>query len=181
MRAPTPPEQAQLTTAETLPESVDTHDIQADVAPLWRRLLAWAVDGIAIAGVLALYLWIASAITGFKSPASQLSGLDRFVARLHALQSILLPGAVLGLVIALAYSAAFAVLLDGRTLGRLVAGIRLVDRSGVAPSPTRAVIRALLSTLSFGLFLGGFWLALFDRRGQTLHDKLTSTFVIRPL
>ncbi|RYZ38766.1 MAG: RDD family protein, partial [Myxococcaceae bacterium] len=27
---------------------------------------------------------------------------------------------------------------------------------------------------------GGFWMALFDRRGQTLHDKLTSTFVVQP-
>ena len=27
--------------------------------------------------------------------------------------------------------------------------------------------------------LAGFWVALFDRRGQTLHDKLTSTFVVR--
>jgi uncharacterized RDD family membrane protein YckC len=139
------------------------------------------VDGIAIVAVLALYLGVASAIAGFKSPTTQLSGLDRFVARAHALQPILLPGAILGLVIAVAYSAAFAVLLDGRTLGRLIAGIRVVDRSGVTPSPTRAVIRALLSTLSFAFFLGGFWLALFDRRGQTLHDKLTSTFVVRPL
>jgi len=155
-------------------------EIHAGVAPLWRRLLAFFIDGSAIAVVLALYLWAASAITGFKTPISQLAGLDSFVARVHALQPILLPGVVLGLVIALAYSAAFAVLLDGRTLGRLMAGIRLVDRRGVAPSPTRAVIRALLAVLSFALFLGGFWLALFDRRGQTLHDKLTSTFVVRP-
>jgi uncharacterized RDD family membrane protein YckC len=84
-------------------------------------------------------------------------------------------------VIAIAYSAAFAVLMNGRTFGRLMAGIRLVDRTGLPPSPTRAVIRALLAGVSFALFLGGFWLALFDRRGQTLHDKLTSTFVVRPV
>jgi uncharacterized RDD family membrane protein YckC len=40
-------------------------------------------------------------------------------------------------------------------------------------------VRAALSLASFGLFLSGFWLALFDRRGQTLHDKLTSTFVVQ--
>jgi hypothetical protein len=42
------------------------------------------------------------------------------------------------------------------------------------------VVRALLSLISAGAFLGGFWLAIFDRRGQTLHDKLTRTFVVRP-
>lgn len=155
-------------------------EIYAEVAPLWRRVVAWSIDGLTIATVLSLYLWVASAVTGFKAPAAQLSGLDKLVARAHALQGVVIPGAVLGLVLALAYTAAFAVLLDGRTLGRWLAGIRLVDGTGVAPTPTRAVIRALLSTLSFGLFLGGFWLALFDRRGQTLHDKLTSTFVVRP-
>ena len=61
-----------------------------------------------------------------------------------------------------------------------VLGLRLVDTHGLAPAPTRAIVRALLSVVSFGLFLGGFWMALFDRRGQTLHDKLTSTFVVQP-
>ena len=37
----------------------------------------------------------------------------------------------------------------------------------------------MLSLLSFALFLSGFWLALFDRHGQTLHDKLTKTFVVK--
>ena len=45
----------------------------------------------------------------------------------------------------------------------------------------RPLIRALFSFVSFGLCLSGFWLALFDRKGQTLHDKLTRTFVVRPL
>jgi uncharacterized RDD family membrane protein YckC len=155
-------------------------EIRASIAPLWRRVLAWIVDGASIAGVVAIYLWAASAIIGFREVPSQVSGIDRIVARAQVLQPILIPGLVLALVVALAYSAAFAVLLDGRTFGRLMAGIRLVDRSGLPPSPTRAVVRALLSIVSFGLFLGGFWLALFDARGQTLHDKLTSTFVVRP-
>ena len=159
----------------------ETRQVQALVAPLWRRIIAWLLDGMAIASVLGLYLWVASAIAGGSASHSRLSGIDRWVARAHVLQPVIIPGIVLGVVIALAYSAAFAVLLDGRTFGRLLAGIRLVDKSGLPPSPTRAVIRALLSAVSFALFLGGFWLALFDRRGQTLHDKLTSTFVVRPV
>lgn len=179
--AEVPSARLNVATIEATAPQGGVQEFHARVAPLWRRALALTVDGLAIGGVAALYLWIASAITGASAHASRLSGIDKWVARAHALQPALLPGLILAVVIALAYAAAFAVLLNGRTFGRLMAGIRLVDASGLPPSPTRAVIRALLSGVSFALFLGGFWLALFDRRGQTLHDKLTSTFLVRPV
>jgi uncharacterized RDD family membrane protein YckC len=166
-------------TAAAPGEHVETRT--AAVAPLWRRAIAWLVDGAAIGGVGTLYLWAASAVAGVGRSVPQLTGIDKWMARAHSLQPVLLPGVILVAVIALAYSAAFAVFLDGRTFGRLLAGIRLVDKTGLPPTPTRAVVRALLSAVSFGLFLGGFWVAIFDRRGQTLHDKLTSTFVVRPI
>ncbi|HME92151.1 MAG TPA: RDD family protein [Myxococcaceae bacterium] len=164
--------------ARTSPTIVE---VQAQVAPVWRRLVAFFVDGIAISAIGALYLWAAFSIAGASGSPLRLSGIDRWVERIAAIQWAIISGLVLATLIALAYSAAFAVLWNGRTLGRLLAGVRLVDRSGLPPSPTRAVVRALLSAVSFALFLGGFWLALFDRRGQTLHDKLTSTFVVRAL
>ena len=170
----------QSTGATSSPEA-ELREFHASVAPLWRRALAFAVDGATISGIAAVYLWVASTVAGASGSAARLSGLDRWAARAQALQPIIIPGVLLGVVIAIAYSAAFAVLMNGRTFGRLMAGIRLVDRTGLPPSPTRAVIRALLAAVSFALFLGGFWLALFDRRGQTLHDKLTSTFVVRPV
>ncbi|MCA2978043.1 MAG: RDD family protein, partial [Myxococcaceae bacterium] len=81
--------------------------------------------------------------------------------------------------VAFVYTTLFAFLWRGRTPGRLLLGIHLVDATGQAPHAGRALVRAALSLASFGLFLSGFWLALFDRKGQTLHDKLTSTFVVR--
>ncbi len=148
-------------------------------ASLWRRALAFTVDSALILGILAAYLAVAAAIVG-PTP-THLTGLDAWMARAHAMEHVLIPGLVLALVLALVYSAVAGFLWDGRTLGRRLLGIQLVDRSGLAPAPARAILRALLSALSFALFLGGFWLALFDRRGQTLHDKLTSTFVVRPV
>ena len=168
---------ASSASAGTSPNVVEVH---AQVAPVWRRLVAFFVDGVAISAIVALYLWAAFSIAGASASPLRLSGIDRWVERIAAIQWAIFVGLVLATLIALAYSAAFAVLWNGRTLGRLLAGTRLIDRSGLPPSPTRAVVRALLSAVSFGLFLGGFWLALFDRRGQTLHDKLTSTFVVRP-
>jgi uncharacterized RDD family membrane protein YckC len=155
-------------------------EVHARPAALWRRLLSFAVDAGVIVAVAALYLTLASAITGLQAPRAELGGLDGLVLRARAYEAVLLPGLVLTVLLALVYCAVAAFLWNGRTLGRRLTGLRLVDKHGLAPAPTRAVIRALLSGVSFAIFLGGFWLALFDRRGQTLHDKLTSTFVVQP-
>lgn len=137
------------------------------------------VDASLLLGVVVLYLWIAAAIAGVQTSPSNLGGLDLLVHQLQAWSKVLLPGVVLGLVLGGVYAGVFAVKWNGRTPGRRLAGIRLVDPTGAAPTPLRAGIRAVLSVVSFLLFLGGFWLAAFDRRGQTLHDKLTRTFVVQ--
>jgi uncharacterized RDD family membrane protein YckC len=154
--------------------------VHARPASLWRRLLAFTIDTGAIGGIAALYLMLASSVAGVSAPETGLSGLDALVSQVRALQSVLIPGAVLLLVLSLVYCAIFAFLWNGRTLGRRLLGLRLVDTHGLAPAPGRAIARAVLASLSFGLFLAGFWMALFDRRGQTLHDKLTSTYVVQP-
>jgi uncharacterized RDD family membrane protein YckC len=155
-------------------------EVRARPASLWRRLLSFTIDTAAIGGVAALYITLASSVTGVKAPEVGLTGLDAFVGWLRAFHTVLLPGFFLVLVLALVYCAVAAFLWNGRTLGRLLLGLRLVDTHGLAPAPGRAIVRAMLASLSFALFLGGFWMALFDRRGQTLHDKLTSTFVVQP-
>jgi uncharacterized RDD family membrane protein YckC len=98
---------------------------------------------------------------------------------LQQLMAVAAPGGALAAILAFVYTTIFAFLWNGRTPGRRLFGIHLVDTTGHAPGPARALIRAMLSLVSFGLFLSGFWLALFDRHGQTLHDKLTRTFVVK--
>ncbi len=171
---------APVSAARSAQSAAKNGEVHARPASLWRRLLSFTVDTAAIAGVAALYITLASSVTGLKTPEAGLTGLDAFVAWLRALHTVLLPGFFLVLVLALVYCAVAAFLWNGRTLGRLLLGLRLVDTHGLAPAPGRAIVRAVLASLSFGLFLGGFWMALFDRRGQTLHDKLTSTFVVQP-
>ncbi len=160
--------------------ALPVEEIHARPASLLRRLAAWLIDGGSIAGVAMLYLSIAAAISGAKAPTEGLSMLDALVVRIQSMQGLILPGVVLVAVLSAVYCTVAAMLWGGRTLGRLLTGIRLVDASGHPPAPGRAIARACLSILSFGLFLSGFWLALFDRKGQTLHDKLTATFVVRP-
>ncbi|RKH77203.1 RDD family protein [Corallococcus sp. AB045] len=175
--APAAPAKSKAPAPSAVPATGEVH---ARPASLWRRLLSFTVDTAAISAVAAAYITLASSVAGVKGPQPGLTGLDAFVAWLRALHSVLLPGVVLVLVLATVYCAVAAFLWNGRTLGRLLLGLRLVDTHGMAPTPGRAIFRALLAGLSFVLFLGGFWMALFDRRGQTLHDKLTSTFVVQP-
>lgn len=178
--APAPARSRTGATAKPSP-STGVQEIHARPASLWRRLLSFTIDAVALVGVATLYITVASAITHTKAPSAQgLTTLDSIAAWMHALKSVLVPGIVLLLVLATVYCAIAAFLWNGRTLGRLLLGLRLVDTHGVPPPPTRAILRAVLSVVSFGLFLGGFWMAIFDRRGQTLHDKLTSTFVVQP-
>jgi uncharacterized RDD family membrane protein YckC len=155
------------------------HEIHARPAPLWRRTIAAIVDASILGAVIALFFFAAAAAVGLKAPAPRLTGVDAVLARVMSWQPLLVPGALLAALLAVVYATAFGML--GRTPGRLLTGLRLVDKSGLAPAPGRAALRAVLSILSFAFFLCGFWLALFDRRGQTLHDKLSSTFVVRPV
>lgn len=156
-------------------------EIRARPAALWQRITAFIVDGALIGGILALYVGLAAAlIAPHGASSTQLTGIDGVMARVHQLDAVLAPCVALALVLGLVYAGAFALLWNGRTPGRRLLGIRLVDRTGLAPTPGRAITRSALAVVSFVPFLAGFWLALFDRRGQTLHDKLTQTFVVRP-
>ena len=101
--------------------------------------------------------------------AMQVAGAGRLVAAV----------AVLSAGIAAAYTTLFSVLASGRTPGRLVFGLHLVDKTGSAPSAPRALVRALCALLSAGLGGLGFWAGLFSAESRTLHDKLCSTFVVR--
>ena len=152
---------APLETDATGPASAPV--LRARPAALWRRLVASAVDGALVVAVGALYLALAHLVTG----RSRLDG-------------VLLPALALMLLVAGVY-AAVGSLWGGQTLGLHLAGIRLVDGRGQTPDPMRALVRTLLGGVSAALLGGGFWLALVDRRGQTLHDKLTSTFLVQPI
>lgn len=124
-----------------------------------------------LSALMTAFLWAATkaaATAGASTPVWD---------ALRALPALWAPAAGLGVLLSLVYATTFGML--GRTPGRWLAGLRLVDDSGQPPSPGRAAVRAFVGLFSFALFLGGFWLALVDRRRQTLHDKVASTYVVR--
>ncbi len=150
------------------PTSSQPSAFMALAPSLPRRLLAWTVDLTLLATiVLGLLMAAALLVLPANTPMS-----DR-------LKSISIPGVLLAAIIGFIYTALFGVLWEGRSPGRLLAGLCLVDRHGQRIGFAAAFMRAFLSLFSFGFFLMGFWLAIFDPSGQTLHDKLTRTFVVR--
>jgi uncharacterized RDD family membrane protein YckC len=161
-----------------MPAAPASREIHAAPASWWRRTIASVVDAALLTALWGVLLGLASKVAA-KPPALHTVAGDAFGAQLAAFQALLLPAAGLAIILAVVYATVFGIV--GRSPGRLVAGLKLVDKSGLAPTPLRAAFRAVLAIPSFALFLAGFWLALVDRHGQTLHDKISRTFVVRPL
>lgn len=146
------------------PKQPSVVEIRAQVAPVARRFAAWVADVSLVAAV----------VVGLAAAAQAIVGRGGF----GSLAVVAAPlGALFGLLFVL-YGAASALLLRGNTLGLRLAGLALVDGSGQAPRPSKALARAALSLVSAALLFAGFWLSLFDAAGQALHDKLTGTFVV---
>lgn len=68
---------------------------------------------------------------------------------------------------------------SGQSIGKAVAGIKIVGIDGNQAGPTRIVLRQLLG---YGLTLGslglGFLFSVINRSGRSLHDYLFGTVVI---
>jgi len=124
-----------------------------------RRIVGWAIDLFFLALLLAAHVFAAARIGGILPSAPELL--------LGAPALWIAVGGALGL----AWSWVF-VSLWGRTPGMAFTGQRLCTLEGRTLGPVVAFARALLAVLSGVLGLFGFVLALFDLRGQTLHDKL---------
>jgi uncharacterized RDD family membrane protein YckC len=144
------------------------------VAPLWRRLSAWCVDLVLIGTVSFLFFYAAAAMVhrDLLGP-----GFDLLAEPSRATGLLWLFGLLLFALLTLLYLALFTAL-GGETPGKGLLGLRVIDRWGQAPSAGRSVARAVLALGSAAFALTGFFLVLFDRRRQSLHDKLAGTFVV---
>jgi uncharacterized RDD family membrane protein YckC len=132
---------------------METNVQQAD---WWRRLLALVVDSAV--------LWIPTyALTRSMDRPARLAVITVFGVVYFAL----LNGGA-----------------KGQTLGKMVWGVRVRDAATGGPlGPAKAAVRylapALLSIVTFGLIWlpDGLWL-FWDRRRQTLHDKVAGSVVV---
>lgn len=68
---------------------------------------------------------------------------------------------------------------NGQTLGMQAWKMKIVSKDSLPISWKQAILRYFLAWLSFGCFFIGYFWVLFDAKKQTLHDKLTKTYVIK--
>jgi uncharacterized RDD family membrane protein YckC len=142
------------------------------------RLLAWAVDGAAIALASLLFVGIAAALLG-RSKLAPLGAQSwqSWADGLFFAQRLPIFWGLLAATLALVYSWLFAAL-GGRTPGLRAVGLELRREDGAPLDPVQALVRALLTLPSAALCLFGFLLALVDPRGQTLHDRLSRSLLV---
>lgn len=122
-----------------------------------RRFFAWCADVALLMG-----LFVAEVYAGGRA-CRVVYWVDFVRDAMPLLLSLLA-------ITAVSYSFVF-VALAARTPGMAVAGLRVQTAHG-APTPLEALARGVMSVVSGACGLFGFTLALFDPRGQTLHDKL---------
>ncbi len=71
-------------------------------------------------------------------------------------------------------------LFTGRSIGKLLTGLRVVRNDGSAPGVVNIVLRQTVGYLLTAGTLGiGFVWCIFSSKGRTLHDIVTNTIVIR--
>ena len=135
-----------------------------DVHVTRRRIFATLIDALVFSGVNALILWA----SGSRDSAS---GFDL---------STLSAGSVWMLVVVVAYYTLFEGL-TGRTVGKFVTGIRVVDAStGARPGLLSGFVRTLLRCID-GLagYLIGFIVVVNSKNRRRLGDMAAKTLVVR--
>ena len=153
------------------------------LASWWSRVGAAVIDGIVI-GVMALVLIIAvGAIAGTGFLLSDLAGI------IGLLLGILIGGTAFT-VAALLYAPLMMAKTNGRTLGRMVTGIRVVRANGKPMDFGWAFLRevvvkgllfgTVINAVTFGLasLLDVLW-PLWDEENRALHDFVVDTRVIK--
>jgi hypothetical protein len=145
------------------------------------RIAAWTFDAAALGAVFALHVALAALLVGPRriSPGGPQS-LDTWADLLLFARALPLLWSLLAACIALAYSWTFVAVV-GRTPGMLLAGLHVVRLRRGSPqrvTVARALGRAALALPSLACGAFGFVLALFDARGQALHDRLSGCRVV---
>jgi uncharacterized RDD family membrane protein YckC len=139
-------------------------------AGFWIRFAAALIDGI-ITGITGCVL---GGMIGFAIGIASSGSRDPRGAQL-ALQAA---SNVLGIVLGWLYEAMFTSSAYQATPGKMAVGIRVVDEGGQRISFGRATGRYFGKIIS-GLICGfGYFMAGWDERKQSLHDKMASTLVV---
>jgi uncharacterized RDD family membrane protein YckC len=165
----TPPEQ-ETKKSSRVPES-DESLIVVEKAGLVLRFAAGMVDLALISGVVGLFLLVGNVVFSWTSPGAGAMGFGAFLL-------LTLPVYILEVLLAAGYFSYFHGS-TGQTPGKMLLGLKVVDKTGSLPTYANSFLRFVAGTFSALLFFMGFiWIGL-DLNKQGWHDKIAQTVVIR--
>lgn len=119
------------------------------LAPIGRRFIASAIDGIIMSIVSSLLYFGASE-----------------------------PGGIASFVIGAVYTWYFLTAERGQTPGKRIMGIRVIKTDGSRISDKDALVRYVGAIVGAICLMMGFIWAIFDRHSQAWHDKMAHTYVV---
>ena len=142
---------------ESTPKSIEALDLEL-AGPI-RRIYAYAID----IGILLMVVFIVGPIIGSREGIFDVPNVGEGIIDVFIfLAYFIIPTGIFG-----------------RTIGKWVAGISVVDdegnKPGVAIAIPREVVGRFVSIITFGL--GILWV-IFDPKRQGWHDKIAGTYVV---
>jgi uncharacterized RDD family membrane protein YckC len=154
----------QLEPVATATESSEVADRAANVASPVRRVVAALIDVAILGGMNAAVIYLTLAITGLS------------LAEWRAIPPV--PMAAFLLLLNGGYLAGFTAA-NGQTIGKMVAGIRVLTDEGERVTIAGAVLRSAGALISVALAGLPLLPALLSEDGRALHDRLAGTRVVR--
>ncbi len=146
-----------------------TEEFEVSVAGRGARILAFLIDIVLIVLPVFLIVYVSLLLSGKSEPMLWLFS--------YSGKGALRASVVLTIIYGLTYFSVFT-WLGGATIGKMIAGIKVIDVYGEPPSPLRALLRTLIYIVDLALFGAGFFLVFVAEHDRALHDKIVGTYVI---
>jgi uncharacterized RDD family membrane protein YckC len=145
---------------------------RVEYAGFWLRVVAALIDGVFLSVINRLAILPVGKT--FETTTNARGEITDF--SFHAGAFVL--ALAIGLLISGTYETV-AIARYGRTIGKLVMGLRVVNRDGRLLSPGAALGRWAGKYVSAMILFLGYLMVAWDPRKQALHDKMAGSFVIR--
>jgi uncharacterized RDD family membrane protein YckC len=159
---------------EDLLEEEEISSMGEEVYPagFWVRLLALTIDLVFLLLLVGIFL-----VVGFLTMEMSIAEVRNlaFAQKMKLILPVLFPW---GILLSLAYFT-FSLGTWGQTLGKMIFGLRVIEKYGDPLSYTRSFLRTIAYTISLApIFMGFLWVAFApSKRGW--HDALAGTIVIK--
>jgi uncharacterized RDD family membrane protein YckC len=148
-------------------ETRNTDRVKSDLAGISTRSISLLIDVVVIFSITALVL-----STGFYIAT------DNFIFDTHYSLNFI-AAIFFSLIIICSSYFVFLEGYGGKTIGKMVMGIKVIGDDGGSIDIVKAFTRWAFSFFSASFFFVGFLWALFDTKSQTWHDKIAGTLVVK--